>query len=307
MSPAKRPKIAVCVTSLAAKEAELGAIKENMSNLRRFFNVKLYEDITKNDLFDSQSVSRRIRNFNRAARDADIIMAWNGGFNSIELLAAFNRIKVSKDKVFIGYSDNTILVNALPAKDMCRGWQGPMISSWLKYPQYDEIWSESLYALYTDDYKKLSELYNSFGYKVYRPGLMKGKIWGGNNYTFDLLQGTEYCPAFQEPYILLLEGEDFIVAKDRIWQDFIRNLDSILLLPGAKENIQGLLVGRFPNSYKLNETELKESFRRRKALQTIPIIYDFPRGYYMPSLFLPIGEKLEITISRNNDLRINKL
>ncbi len=135
---------------------------------------------------------------------------------------------------------------------------------------------------------------------------MTGKIWGGNNYSFDLLQGTKFCPQFNEPYILLLEGEDCITSKNRIWQDFIRNLDSIMLLPGAKENITGLLIGSFPETYMLNEKEFEQSVTKRDYLANIPILYEFPRGYKAASLPLPIGEHLIITV-KNNKLTIDKL
>ncbi len=234
-------------------------------------------------------------------------MAWNGGYNSVELFSEFESLVIAKNKIFVGYSDNTLLINALPAMGVCRSWQGPMLANWVKTPEYGELWAESLYALYVGDFKALTSLYNQKAMTVYRPGKMRGKVWGGNNYTFDLLQGTSFCPNFSKPYILQLEGEDFIVAKDRIWQDFIRNLDSIMLLPGAAENITGLLIGKFPDTYMLNIREVESSFEQRKYLDSIPIIYDFPRGYCQPALPLPLGEELQILLNQDNSIEISRL
>ena len=301
------PTIAVCLTSLGANNDELKNLTAAKRSLGRYFKVKICGDIKANDIFGSRSVSERLNSVNWAAKNGNIIMAWNGGYNSIELLFDFAKINIPEDKVFVGYSDNTILANALPAKNICRGWQGPMLASYLRYPQYAGLWAECLYALFKNDYTKLTKLYNQVGAKVYQAGLMSGKVWGGNNYTFDLLQGTEFAPSLKEPFILLLEGEDFVVAKDRIWQDFIRNLDSVMLLPGAMENIQGLLIGKFPASYKINTREVEESLRKRKYLKGIPIIYDFPRGYGQPALYLPIGEEMEIEAKPDNSIKITKL
>ena len=108
-----------------------------------------------------------------------------------------------------------------------------------------------------------------------------------------------------EPYILLLEGEDFITAKNRVWQDTIRNLDAIMLLPGASQNIKGLLIGKYPQTYKLNLAELRATIDKRDYLQNIPIIYNFPRGYAQPSLVLPIGEELIIEALDDNTINLS--
>ncbi|USN97368.1 MAG: hypothetical protein H6799_03295 [Candidatus Nomurabacteria bacterium] len=70
-------------------------------------------------------------------------------------------------------------------------------------------------------------------------------IIGGNNYTFDLLQGTKFCPSFKNPYILFMEGEDILKESSEVWIDFIRNIDSIMLQAGALKNLKGLVIGKF--------------------------------------------------------------
>lgn len=301
------PRLAVCITALGATKKELRVIPEAIRSLEKYFEVSIWEDIAASDIFDSQPVDRRIASLNWAAKEADIVMAWQGGYNSIELLPAFDEIKVKKNTIFVGYSDNTLLVNALPAKERCRGWQGPSMANWLRNPEKGEAWASALYDLYVEDFEQVTEPYNDAGMTVYQPGVMQGKVWGGNNYTFDLLQGTEFFPDVSKPFILLLEGEDFVTDKKRIWQDFIRNLDSIMLQEGAIENLQGLLVGRFPDSYMLGTEEVEQSFKNRDYLKNVPIIYNFARGYNPQSFYLPIGEEVRIKACANNTIKMSKV
>lgn len=302
-----KPRLAVCVTSLAAKQSELKLIDIAIPKLKKYFEVSIYPELLSSDIFDSQSVEQRLRSINWSFDSADIVMAYAGGYNSIELFERFSEIKTNQSSIFIGYSDNTLLVNSLPALNLSRGWLGPMMSNMLKYPEYIDLWCSNIIAWFSNDLKTINQQYNQYDLKVLNSGKMSGKIWGGNCYTFDLLQGTPFCPKFNEPFIYLLEGEDFITDKNRVWQDTIRNFDSIMLQPGAIENLRGLLIGMFPQSYTLNKAELMASIAKRSYLSSVPIVYDFPRGYFQPSLTMPLGEKLQITADKNNTININRI
>ncbi len=216
-------------------------------------------------------------------------------------------IRARKESVFIGYSDNTLLVNALPATNKCRGWLGPMIATMLRYPEYVDLWALNIMNWLEGNYRAVTDQYNSLGMKVLNVGTMRGPIVGGNAYTFDLLQGTKFSPKFNKPFIYLLEGENFIMDSKRVWQDTVRNFDSIMLQTGARKNIQGLLISKYPSTFKLNERELIESIKNRKYLKQLPVIYDFPRGYDQPSLIMPVGEEISITAFDNNTISINGL
>ncbi len=76
-----------------------------------------------------------------------------------------------------------------------------------------------------------------------------------------------------------------------------------MLLPGARSNLLGLLIGKFPDTYNLNTLEVEASFKSRDYLKDIPIAYNFPRGYAQPSLYLPIGEKLSVELKKSNTIR----
>lgn len=301
-----RPKLAICITAWGASQKEIAALPKAIKSLEQYFEVKVWPDIEARDIFESQSVSDRIASLNWAFHEADIVLPWKGGFNTIELLFNFDQIKTKKEAVFVGLSDNTVLTNAFLAKNRCRAWQGPNVWNWVKNPEKGKEWAEQLSLLFREDYRAVTAKYNQAGVKVLRSGTMTGKIWGGNNYSFDLLQGTEFCPDFTKPFILFMEGEDILKDQAYVWRDFIRNIDSILLQKGAMENFQGLVLGRFPDTYLLNEEELEAFVENRPYLKSKPIVYDFPCGHFPESLYLPLGENVTITV-QNNKLSFNKI
>ncbi len=302
-----KPTLAMCVTSLGATKNQLKQLPSLLAKLERYFNVVAPVNLVSSDIFDSQPAADRLQSLDEAFAAADVIVAFNGGYNSIELFERFDAIKAGNDKIFIGYSDNTLLVNALPAANKSRGWLGPMIATMLRYPEYVDVWAQNILSWVKTDFQAISSDYNRIGIRTLQEGEMRGRVIGGNAYTFDLLQGTRYSPSFNRPFIYILEGEDFITDKNRIWQDTIRNLDSVLLQPGAIQNIQGLLIGKFPDTYSLDVGELKASINKRAVLKSIPVAYDFPRGYGQPSLTLPVGEELSIRVSADDTITINKL
>lgn len=303
----KKPTLKICITALGATKLELEKIPEAIKILENDFDVLVWQDIEAKDRFGSQSIGQRLKSLEWAFSDADIVMPWKGGFNSIELLFDLAKLKFDSKTIFVGLSDNTLLSNALPAKKICRGWQGPSLSNYINSPENAGLYSKALKSLYTGDYSGLTQLYNQTGVKVLRTGVMKGKIWGGNNYSFDLLQGTDFWPELSEPYILFMEGEDILKDQEYLWRDFVRNIDSIMLQPGAKENLSGLIIGKFPETYKLDTDDLIVFTQSRQWLDGKPIVYDFPCGHIENSLYLPLGENVKIQVSSKNIFRMSKV
>lgn len=303
----KKPKIRVCITALGASKTELKMIPNTLRNLEADFDIEVWEDIEARDRFDSQSVEQRLRSIMWAFKGADIVMPWKGGFNSIELLPYIQDLGIDNKTIFVGLSDNTILANALPAKSLCRGWQGPSLSNWIKTPGKSRLYSDALKKLYESDYSALSKLYSQSNVQVLKPGTMIGKIWGGNNYSFDLLQGTGFWPSLKEPFVLFIEGEDILKDQQYVWRDFVRNIDSVMLQPGAIENITGLIIGKFPKTYNLDIDDITAFIKDRQWLNKLPIIYNFPCGHIESSLYLPLGENVQIQATAKNIIKMSKV
>jgi muramoyltetrapeptide carboxypeptidase LdcA involved in peptidoglycan recycling len=283
--------LGVAVTSLYIKLNQK-ILTSAIKKFEEYFEVKLFLPSTKPDRFGSVSVDERVKLINEAAKECEVVLSLAGGFNQIELLYRFNELKFSKNNIFVGQSDNTILANALARSNKCKVLYGKGFYAMAINKDLTKKRAESLY-------QSVIKLKNNNNLELSGKPLQRvsalGILIGGNNYTFDLLQGTEFCPKFNRPFILFMEGEDILKDSSEVWIDFIRNIDSVLLQKGASENIRGLILGKFPETIKLKPADYRKFIEDRSALKNIPIIKDYECGHNKESSkYLPIGEEVSI-------------
>jgi muramoyltetrapeptide carboxypeptidase LdcA involved in peptidoglycan recycling len=274
-------KLGVVVTSLfinlSKKEIEFAS-----DQLSKYFDVKLYFPETKPDEFGSIPIEQKISLINSASSECEVLLSLCGGFNQIELLQSFGDLKFRKENIFVGQSDNTVLVNALTALGVCKSLYGKGFYNMATDKSNTSEMVEELFAAVNQ--LKLSKVSKS------NPTLV-----GGNNYTFDLLQGTRFCPKFNKPFVLFMEGEDILKDSSEIWVDFIRNIDSIMLQKGAVGNLKGLVIGKFPDSIKITSSQVNKFIKARPYLKDIPVSINYPCGHNNNSLkYLPIGGKVSV-------------
>ena len=164
------------------------------------------------------SIKNRINDWNNAWSDdkASYILAYNGGTNSNQLLdfIDWNSLK-DKQQIFIGYSDLTVLANALYAKTnkvsflglnfkyLCRK---DIIEYTLK--NVDLAFSQHNYSVTPSALVNLNMWGDSFetkeseGWWCIHSGDMSGKVVGGNLPSFRLLYGTEYMPEISQSVVM---------------------------------------------------------------------------------------------------------
>jgi muramoyltetrapeptide carboxypeptidase LdcA involved in peptidoglycan recycling len=249
----------------------------------------LYLPECKPDEFGSIPLDQRIELLNKASKECEVLLSYCGGFNQVELLLDFDKLRFKKDNTFVGQSDNTILVNALTAKGLCKTLYGKGFYDMAKNLFKADQIIEELYEGITTTKVELGSS------KVLQRGLMSGTLVGGNNYTFDLLQGTKFMPDLTKPFVLFVEGEDLFKDPKEVWVDFIRNIDSVMLQEGALKNLKGLIIGKFPSSINIKKSYFDKFLEDRGYLKNIPIIYDYPCGHNKDSIdYLPIGGEIQI-------------
>lgn len=127
--------------------------------------------------------------------------------------------------------------------------------------------------------------------RVLNVGSAEGVVMGGNLGSFYLLQGTPYMPEFRESTILAIEDDD--EAGRNTAREFDRRLESILEQPGARDNIVGVVVGRFQKSSGISDDDV-EYILRAKFNGSIPVIYNVGFGHTSPLATMPVGGKLRI-------------
>lgn len=257
------------------------------------------------DKFDSIPAAEKIADLEWVLRsNARLLMCAIGGYNSYQLLDQINWSAL-KDRgiVLIGHSDFTTLGNAYYAKADGLAWYGPNFRNLCDretgarsvhnfvnaLSQSETSWQQQY--VYKDSFK--APVKRSSGWYVIRPGTARGIGIGGNVGTFFLLQGTPYMPAFDKPVILFLE-EDEMPGIYAI-REFDRKLRSILDQPGAREQIKGLIIGRFLDPTKTTRTMIAQVVDDIPFFDDKPVIANVEIGHGMPRLMLPIGGMISMS------------
>lgn len=281
--------------------------KKNLEKLG--FNVTYGKHLVPATHLDAVDVKLRAKDIHTAYSDSSVkaIMALNGGWlaNSLLPYLDWGLIKANS-KPFIGYSDITILINAIYTKTGNVGYLGPNLGTFgIKHGA--EYTADNLCRVLCGDEKPVSlrpsqkwgegkkrKKHPTKPWEVIHPGNAEGVLIGGNIATLYLLQGTEYYPVFKEDSILALEDDD--EAGKYTVREFDRRLESILQQPNARKFIKGIVVGRFQSASNVSMEDIKKIIRSKK-LGDIPVIANMDFGHTQPLLTLPIGGIMAISAS----------
>lgn len=264
------------------------------------------------DEFVSSSIESRLEDLHDAFGDKNVkaVISVIGGFNSNQLLRYINwNLIKDNPKIFLGYSDISVLNNAIFAKTGLVTYSGPHYSSFGQKLYLDftldhfkkclmsdnpllvlpsKQWSDDLW--HSDQNKR--ELISNKGYLVINEGECKGTILGANLCTFNLLQGTEYFPDLRDS-ILFLEDD-----CETVPHTFDRDLQSLIHLPDFNK-VKGLAIGRFQKKSNMTDKLLTKIIKTKKELNNIPVIANVDFGHSDPKITFPIGGEVEINTKKN--------
>ncbi len=286
--------------------------KDNEANYKRaeklFTNagwqVTYGKNTKKTGFLDTTSAQMRAIDFNEAFNDnnVDAVMALDGGYSSNSILDLIDwDIVKNNPKPLVGYSDITVLLNAVSTATKQITLMGPMFSTIGKNADRRTLDSlfNSLDKKMTFQYSPSIETITT----VVQKGQAKGRLIGGNVGSFYLLQGTKYAPDFSEPYILAIEEDD--EAAPNTLAEFDRRLESILQQKYARKSLQGVLVGRFEPTAKVTNEQVAKVLEN-KLPKNIPIVLDMDFGHTIPMATLPIGETVCIDVDVNLSIVVIK-
>ena len=244
------------------------------------------------------SGTEKIAAFNCAqSGNADLVMASRGGFNSIELLPQidFSTIK----KPLCGYSDITVLLNALLAKTGKTQFLGPnlkalcvdvddyTLKNFVSVALQNENTLYEPSETYLDTHVSKTDFLKNPGLTIINPGVAEGRLVGGNLCSQIMLAGTEYYPVFEE--MIVVAEEDDLCGLHTV-DMFLRNLWALFEYDFAK-NIKGLIIGRFMQNSQVDLLTFVQKLQSFEPLQKIPVIAGFDTGHTLPQFTLPLGRK----------------
>lgn len=272
-----------------------------------FFKTHGFEMEVSNDwMSNPKDIDLKIDAIHQAFTDpsTDIILCSFGGFLSVNIIDQLDYDLIKQNaKPFFGFSDITVLLNAISLKTGITTYYGPLFLSFLssfhreftlEYFNKAINWSET-YSLKTsetivdyDDRNESTVRHN--GNWIIQEGQAEGEVVGGHIPTFNLLQGTEFFPDLSEK-ILLLEMNELDEGNSE-WV-LNRLIKSLQLQKGFK-NIRGLLIGAFHSKCNMSEEKLRFAINHVFQDFHIPIIANCNFGQILPIWSIPIGGRIKL-------------
>lgn len=254
------------------------------------------------DAFASSSIQSRVDDLHDAFRDPHVkgIITIIGGFSANQMLPYIDwDIIRDNPKILCGYSDITILCDAIYAKTGLVTYYGPHYSTFGMRDYFDynlDYFTRCLFGdepidiqpsdQWTDDVwysnqDARTSMANE-GWIVINPGETSGTIMGGNLNTLGLLRGTEWMPSIDHTILFI---EDDSESRDVL---FDRDLAALTQQPGF-ETVRGLVIGRFQQDSQISHDTLRAIIANNPMLHDIPVIANVDFGHTNPMITFPIG------------------
>lgn len=274
--------------------------KKNLETLG--LRVSFGKHVEDNNEFGTSSVIARIEDLNEALRDPEVkvILSGMGGMNTAQILKSINWNLLKKHpKVFCGFSDITVLVNAIYAKTGIVAYYGPFYGTFgmdkgIEYTLEKfkmclfsrepfivnpaKFWSDDFWWLDQENRKFISNTEPL----IINGGCAEGRLIGGHLTSFSTLFGTKFFPSLSNS-ILMLEENGEIRPRS-----FDRLLQSLINQKGFK-GVKALLIGRFTSTSQISDDILIKIIRNHPELSRIPVIANMNFGHTYPQFTFPIG------------------
>jgi len=220
-------------------------------------------------------------------------------------------------KIFLGWSDTTVLAWAMYSQANLVTFMGPAVMTGLaEFPAplpytvrslqrllsvpkpYGPIdpatqWTEE-HLDWRDklDLTRPRRLQTSPGWTWLKGGRAEGRLVGGCLESIQHLRGTPYWPDLTDAILFFETSEEVPSPEwvDAVLQDF-ENMDVL-------RRLRGLLVGRPYGYTERQKAELHQVILERTARYDFPIVTDLDFGHTDPTLTIPIGCRATIDVGK---------
>lgn len=272
--------IGVCAPSGCIKEKHKFDLLKSETFFGRYGIKVVYpRNLYANNNGYSASVQEKSDDINNLIENKDIkaIVFAKGGNNSNAILDKINYDVIKNNpKFYVGFSDNTVLLNAIYAKT------GLITYHFTNYKGFCE---ENL-DFNTNQFENVfingnkGIVSKNSEWKSIRVGVAKGKTVGGNLASLVKIINTEYCPDFKDKILFL---EDLAIEST---PEMVSSYLHQLKLCGVFDKISGLLLGYYNSQEKINFEDI---------ILDVTNDYEFPIvkcddfGHTANNIVLPIG------------------
>lgn len=289
---------------------------------RMGYKIKLGNTVDKVEDYSAGTMAERVDDIHNMFLDSKVkaIIATIGGYTANDLLDKldYELIKRNNNKLFIGYSDITVLLFALMKKSEVQTIMGPMVlPQFGEFPEVFNFTKESFefvvsnigmnkeyilpvsaesteeMLLWDKEDSRDRKMKKNEGWKIIFEGNNEGKLLAANLNTLGKLIGTEYLIGMNGS-ILFIEDDDEESASTL--QRMLQQFKQSKLLDG----IRGIVFGRFQEKSDITEEKLKKILVNVFGQINIPVISGVDFGHTDPMLSLPLGKNVKISANRKS-------
>ena len=254
------------------------------------FQVKYNKSFLNSKGYLAGSDQDRSQYFNRLWSDPEVkaLVAVRGGYGCLRMLDLIDMKQIRKNpKILIGFSDLTVLLNAIHLKTGLVTFHGPVVTTLAGIDKKSGISFFNVLNGKTPFEIKPSNL------KIIKAGKAKGILLGGNLTTLVHMIGTPYEISWDKAVLFIEDTGEPPYRLDRL----LTHLDKAKRL----HKIRGLILGTFTDEEKKEKSHLQNTVRTRilELLKDmdIPIWENFPIGHSRRNMILPVGMDVEMDTS----------
>jgi muramoyltetrapeptide carboxypeptidase len=233
------------------------------------------------------SDSHRVQFVNQLFADTsvDAIICARGGYGSMRILPMLDYDAIQNNpKVFIGFSDITILLSVLFSRCNLVTFHGPVVTSLADASEETKC---SLFSNVTSESNLEIKLLSG---KTIIPGVAAGEVCGGNLTMLCHLVGTPFAPDFENKVLFL---EDRGEAPYRIDRMLVH-----MALAGCFKGLSGIILGTFEECGSIEDVIkiIVEVFEK----YSIPILAGLDAGHGRHNLTIPMGIEATLDADRHS-------
>lgn len=254
----------------------------------RGFKVKLGKNLYKKTYYSAGSAKEKASDLNAMFEDKEVkaIICAAGGISATQIVDLIDYETIKKNpKIFMGFSDITVLLLAIYKKTDLVTFHGPNLHGFRK------IDKKALDFLFNLLMGKESQYFLPSDMDIIKKGKANGKLIGGNIHLSNSLLGSEYSPSYDKAIWFWEElGENPATLNQKLYQ---------FKLSGRLDKVSGMVIGHLSGcvdkKYKEDNRPIKDIILELTKEYNFPIIKVPYFGHDIKNFYtFPIGVTAEI-------------
>jgi muramoyltetrapeptide carboxypeptidase len=288
------------IISPASTPDDLNRIEKGVQYLEKSgFRAEVAPNVGKYRGYLAGSDDQRLYDLHYMFRRKDVkaVFCVRGGCGSPRLLDKIDFTIIKKNpKIFVGYSDITVLQTAFLKKTGLVTFAGPMVAVDFGREEVSSYTEEHFWRIITST-KKAGKIIPPGEDKLFalNDGKAKGQLVGGNLALLMSLAGTSFFPDLKGKILLIEDIGEQPYRVDRLINQ--------LKLMGAFKQLKGIILGAFTDciepDFSKRTLTLNDVIEDYLSNLKIPIIYNFPHGHITDLITVPYGIDVSINASKH--------